>query len=288
LPRLIVNADDFGLTPGVNRAIVEAHTRGIVTSATLMANATAFEDAIQLAGSNPRLGVGCHVVLVDGVPVLNASSVPTLVRGRHDGEFDRNAVSFAIRAWRGRIDPAEIEAEATAQIRKLQNAGIRVTHVDTHKHVHAFPPVLDPVLRAAKACGVSAIRNPFEGIAFSHIATRPKLWKRYGQVRILSTLAAKFRQAVEKDGITTTNGILGIVATGTLDDRLLRGMIEDLPEGTWELVCHPGYNDADLQKIQTRLRASREVELQLLTSPEAPSLLSQKRVQLVSYSDLLG
>jgi len=284
--RLIVNADDFGLTPGVNRGIAEAHAQGIVTSTTLMANASAFEDAIQLAAASPRLSVGCHLVLVDGSPVLDAGQIPTLTNGKRKGEFEENVISFAIRAWRRRINADQIEAEATAQIRKLQNAGIRVSHIDTHKHVHIFPQVLHPLLRAAQACGVRAIRNPFGRIAFSHIAARPRLWKRYGQIGMLNSLAAKFRRTVAKAGMTTTDGSLGVVVTGALDGRLLRLILEDLPEGTWELVCHPGYNDAALQSVRTRLRGSREVELGLLTSAETRESLARGGVQLASYCDL--
>src|SRR5712672_3642287 len=159
--RLIVNADDFGLTSGVNRAIVESHTRGIVTSATLMANGRGFEDATRLAKTVPRLSVGCHVVLIDGEPVLDAAQIPSLTSSNSGGVRFRDGLkSFAARALTGRVNEREIELEATAQIRKLESAGISVSHLDTHKHTHLFPTVLRPVLRAARSCGVRAVRNP--------------------------------------------------------------------------------------------------------------------------------
>ena len=284
--RLIVNADDFGLTPGVNRGIVEAHSGGIVTSSTLMANAPALDDAIRLAGSSPGLSLGCHVVLVDGAPVLDSSHVPTLVSAKREGCFEEGIAAFAIRVLRGQIDADQVEAEVTAQIRKLQSAGVQVTHLDTHKHTHIFPQVLRPILRAARACGVRAIRNPFGRVAFSQIANRPGLWKRYGQVKMLNAWAATFAQTVAAADMSTPDGSLGIVATGSLDDRLFRLILENLPEGTWELVCHPGYNDDALGRVRTRLRESREVELQLLTSAEARKWLMRDRVQLISYHDL--
>jgi chitin disaccharide deacetylase len=288
--RLIVNADDFGLTHGVNRAIVEAHDHGVVTSATLMANGPAFEDAIQCAKSNARLSVGCHVVLVDGLPVLGGGKTPTLSdKKAPDGRFHESVSGFVLRAISGRIDADEIEAEATAQIRKLQAAGINVSHLDTHKHSHIFPTVLRPLLRAARTCGVPAVRNPFGPLHLylSILAKRPSLWKQSSKVAALSCLGRTFRRSIAGAGLLTPDGTVGIAATGTLDDRLFESIVDSLPEGTWELVCHPGYNDAELGSIRTRLRESRAIELQLLTSPEAREILARSGVQLISYHDLV-
>jgi chitin disaccharide deacetylase len=285
--RLIVNADDFGLTAGVNRGIVEAHREGIVTSATLMASSQAFDDAVQLARSNPKLSVGCHLVLLDGSPLLDAGQIPSITDRRDRRCFRRNLHGFALRSLSGRLEADEIEAEATAQIRKVQAAGIPVSHIDTHKHTHMFPRALRPLLRAAQACGVRAIRNPFGRVVFSAVARHPRLWKRYSQVSLLNTWQKQFRQAVAEAGLITTDGSLGIVSTGTLDDRLLRFTLENLPEGTWEFVTHPGHNDPELAKIHTRLRDSRELELSVLTCPDTRSLLEREGVQLVSYHDLL-
>jgi hopanoid biosynthesis associated protein HpnK len=285
--RLIVNADDFGLTAGVNRGIVEAHASGIVTSTTLMANSAAFDDAVQLARSNPKLAVGCHLVLIDGSPLLAADKVPSLLDPRNRSHFRQNLSDFALRALSGRLPADEIQAEATAQIRKLQSAGIQVSHIDTHKHTHMFPQVLRPLLRAAQACGVRAIRNPFGWMAFSGIANRPQLWQRYAQVKLLNLLERKFRRAVADAGMLTTNGSVGVVATGALDDRLFHFILETLPEGTWEFVTHPGYNDAGLAGIHTRLRESRDLELGVLTSATTRTLLDRKGIQIISYPDLL-
>ena len=281
--RLIVNADDFGLTAGVNRAIVEAHRDGIVTSATLMASGAAFADAVQVSPAN--LSIGCHVLLVDGRPVANSRDVPSLTNTA-SGEFERNISGFATRALGGRLAANEVEVEASAQIRKLQAAGVQVSHIDTHKHTHIFPRVLRPLLAAAKACGVRAIRNPYGKIAWGMIAGSPRLWKRYWQTRVLNVFAEKFRRAVSEAGMVAPDGSLGIVLTGVLDERTFQLVLESIPEGTWELVCHPGHNDADLDKVRTRLRESRETELRLLTSAEARRILDRSRVQLISYDDL--
>jgi hopanoid biosynthesis associated protein HpnK len=287
--RLIVNADDFGLTQGVNRAIVEAYSQGIVTSSTLMANGRAFDDAVQRATSATRLSVGCHVVLVDGSPVREKNpTVTTLANKKYDdGRFYGSLNGFALRLLRGRINDDDIEAEATAQIRKLQAAGIVVSHLDTHKHTHILPRVLRPLLRAARACGVPALRNPFGPLHMSVVASRPRLWKRFSQVKVLNRLGKSFRKSVAAAGMLTSDGTVGIVATGAMDTHLFESIITSLPEGTWELVCHPGYNDAELAGIRTRLRDSRAQELQLLTSSEAREILARTGVQLTSYRELV-
>jgi hopanoid biosynthesis associated protein HpnK len=289
--RLIVNADDFGFTAGVNRAIVEAHRHGIVTSSTLMANGTAFDDAVRLAQTAPNLSIGCHVVLIDGQPVLDARNARFLASLRSGtAGFRDNLKLFIARALTGLLDSGEIEAEVTAQIRKLQSAGIDVSHVDTHKHTHLFPAVLRPLLRAAKACGVRAIRNPFgprRPLRSGELLARPKLWTRYAGVQVLRTLAARFRDSAQRAGLQTTDGTLGIEVTGALDEKLFRAIAEVIPDGTWEFVCHPGYNDDDLKSSNTRLRESREAELRVLTMPDARELLSNHGISLISYRDLI-
>jgi hopanoid biosynthesis associated protein HpnK len=284
--RLIINADDFGLTSGVNRAIVEAYTQGIVTSATLMANGGALQEAVQLAQSVPRASIGCHVVLVDGTPVSEESKVPSLL-DNGKSSFQTALSRFAVRCLRGELVPDEIEAEAAAQIRKLQSAGISVSHLDTHKHTHMFSQVLRPLLKAAQNCGIRAIRNPLEPIRLGQIAGQPSLWKRWGQLRILNRLATEFRSAVVEAGMVTPDGTLGIIATGVMNERILRSIIARIPEGTWELVCHPGYDDDDLAKAGTRLRASRVQELALLKSPRVREELQKHEIQLISYREIV-
>ena len=288
--RLIVNADDFALTTGVNRAIVEAHNAGIVTSASMMANGVALESAVQLGRANPRLGVGCHVVLVDGNPVLPAEDVASLVADHPAGSAFVNTLStFAGRSLLGRLDPAQIEAEAIAQFRKLQSSGLRLTHFDTHKHTHIVPSVTQALLLAAGKCGIRAVRNPFVPSwpwLLTSFLGRPRLWRRYLEVRALRSFASAFRRKVKRAGLATTDGILGVVVTGVLDERWFETIIAAMPEGTWEFVCHPGYNDDDLGRAQTRLRASREDELHLLTSQFARDVLARHGVELICFQDL--
>jgi len=280
--RLIVNADDFGLTSGVNRGIIEAHTHGIVTSSTLMACGPKFQEAVDMASQNPQLSVGCHVLLADASPVLELARVSTLAIGNSGTpKFRESLVSFACLAIARRLNESEIEAEITAQIRKLQAAGIQVSHLDSHKHTHMFPAVFRPMLSAARKCGVRAVRNPFEPLLFA--GTRN--WKRRFQLGILRSFRSSFRDALNASGLITPNGCVGIVATGGLTLQTFRQLIENLPEGTWEFVTHPGYNDAELDRVKTRLRHSRENELAILTSPEVKELLQREQIELISYRE---
>lgn len=287
--QLIVNADDFGYTSGVNRAIVEAHTRGVVTSSTLMATGGAFTEAVELAGTVPRLSVGCHIVLTDGDPVLRSAQIPSLTDSNGTGRLRDGLKTFAIRALCGRMNPDQIEAEAGAQIGKLRSAGISISHFDAHKHTHLFPKILRPLLRAAAANGVRAVRNPFGPrlpLRSNRLFVRPNLWTRYAELHVLSRFAAKFREAVDREGFVTPDGSLGVEVTGSLDENLFHAIARSIPQGTWEFVCHPGYNDADLQAAHTRLRESRETELRVLTLPAARDVLEKEGVELISYRDL--
>lgn len=258
MKRLVVNADDFGLTPGVNRAVAELHRAGVLTSTTLMATGAAFEEAAALARELPGLGIGCHVTLVDGSPVLPPAQIASLA-GIATGRFRPTLGGFVRDLLSGRIHGEDIEAEAAAQIRRLQQAGIHVTHVDTHKHTHIFPQVLRPLLRAALACGVPAIRNPFEPDWSRRATTAAGLLRRL-QVQLLATQRRSFLAATRKAGLATTSGAIGVLATGSLDAATLSSLLAAMPEGTWELCCHPGYVDAALSAVHTRLRRSREVE----------------------------
>lgn len=289
MSRLIVNADDFGLTRGVNRAIVELHASGVLTSATLMARAAATGEAIQMAQGNPSLGVGCHIVLVDGEPVLPPRDIPTLL-DENTGRFPSSLSAFLSRLFTGRIRSAEIEAEAAAQIGVLQNGGLRPTHIDTHKHTHMFPQVLSPVLRAARAAGIRAVRNPFEP-EWAIRATPRASWLRTAEVLALRRLGPYFTRLIAREQFVTTDGTIAVAGTGILDAGMMRSLLKNLPEGSWELVTHPGYNDADLAKIHTRLRASRDIErnaLEALKEFPATELISFASLRPAGNSEHVG
>ena len=279
MSRLIVNADDFGLTSGVNRAIVELHQAGVLTSTTLMAKAAATEEASRLALATPSLGVGCHVVLVDGEPALPPSEVPSLIDKR-TGRLYQTLVPFLRALYTGRIHAAEIQAEAAAQIILLQHRGLHLTHIDTHKHTHMFPRVLRPVLRAARSCGIHCVRNPFEP-EWAVRATPRSSFIRNAEVFALRRFGPYFRRIIATEGFTTTDGTIAVAGTGVVNADTVRSLLKQLPPGTWELVTHPGYNDADLAKIHTRLRESRDIERTALQAvKEFPS------IELTSFARL--
>jgi predicted glycoside hydrolase/deacetylase ChbG (UPF0249 family) len=284
--RLIINADDFGLTLGVNRAIERLHRANALTSATLMATGQAFEDAIAIAKSNPTLGIGCHIVLTDGVPASLPESIPTLL-GPDGKHFRPSLIDFVNALLRGRINEQEIEHEAGAQIQKLQNAGINITHVDTHKHTHLFPAVARPLLRVLERTRITAIRNPFEPDFTQRLAHAG--WKRSLQLSVLSKLKPSFRRQsqIREYKVLTTDGTVGVSATGNLDPTTLSQLLAALPEnGIFELVCHPGYNDADLDRITTRLRTHREIEMQALLSIIPTQNPQRNAPELIHYGSL--
>jgi predicted glycoside hydrolase/deacetylase ChbG (UPF0249 family) len=276
---LIVNADDFGLTSGVNRAILQLHQAGVLTSATIMAKAGATNEATEMALAAPSLGVGCHVVLVDGEPVLDPGMVPTLLDPK-TGRLFSSLDTFLSRLFTGRIRAIEIEAEVSAQIALLQSRGLRLTHIDTHKHTHMFPAVLKPLLRAAKKAGIYRVRNPFEPEWAVRATPRASLL-RSGEVLILRSLGPFFRRLIAQEGMITTDGTIAVVGTGQLDAAAVRSLLQNLPPGTWELVTHPGYNDADLSKVRTRLRESREIEFNALLA-----ISGFEGIELVSFANL--
>lgn len=279
--RLIINADDYGLTRGVNRAVMELQSRGALTSATLMARAAATEEAIEMALKTPALRVGCHVVLIDGEPVLSPRALPTLA-DKTAGRFHPTLATFLRMELTGRIRAVEIEAEAAAQIAVLQGRGLRLTHIDTHKHTHMFPGVLRPLLRAARAAGITSVRNPFEP-AWSRCATSAAPLLRRMEVLLLRRFEPAFRRIVAEEGFSTTDGALGVLATGTLDEVSIRSLLASMPPGTWELVTHPGYNDAELGLVRTRLKESREKERQALMA-----MGKSDGVDLISFGQLEG
>jgi len=289
--RLIINADDFGMTPGINRAIVEAHRAGTVTSATMMANEVAVDDAITMAKQSPSLGTGCHVVLVDGKPLSALRNVQSLTGSQNgtSAQFRPGVAHLALAAISGKIRESEVQAETAEQIAHLQSRSLELSHVDCHMHSHILPPVLRAVLKAAREHGIGAIRNPFEpgwAVRATHKSSSLRSWNRSAQVTMLRGFKSQFFAAVKKNEMKTTNGTIGIAVTGLLDRRLLNSLVDAMPEGTWELVTHPGYHDRDLVQASTELKQSRAVEFELLTSPETLELFRKRGTELISYREL--
>lgn len=283
--RLIVNADDCGLTRGINRSVGELHRARVLTSTTLMAGGAAFADALTTLSSHPTLGVGCHLVFVDGIPVSDRNTITTLVDGIR-GTFRQSFSTFLSAAILGSIAEDDLVQEGTAQVERLQAVGVSVTHLDTHKHTHLVPLVTRSLLRIAERCGVGAIRNPFEpswSLALGHGGVT-----RRASIRLLSAgFRTTFRALMKANQhIYTTDGSIGVAATGRLTQRALGEMLTAIPDsGTWELVVHPGYDDAELAATRTRLRASREVE-QVALAQLLPRAAIEHGHSLIHYGDL--
>jgi predicted glycoside hydrolase/deacetylase ChbG (UPF0249 family) len=259
--QLVVNADDFGFTRDVNAGIVEAHRDGILTATTLMANwgatSDTFDDAVRLARETPSLDIGCHLVLVQA-PGLPAT-IPQLVQ----------AVAL------GRI---RIYEELAKQVRRIVDAGLSPTHLDTHKHTHLLPPVLEAVARISEEFRIPWVRRPFDfplqpgGVG----------WKN----KLMRLMSGRFHAELGRHHCRSTDWFAGFKLTGSYGSKDLISVIRALPEGVTEFMCHPGRCGDDLRSARTRLKGSREEELRALTAPEVRAALAEAGVKLVSYRDL--
>jgi hopanoid biosynthesis associated protein HpnK len=284
--QLIVNADDFGLTEQVSRGILDAHREGIVTSTTLMANGGAFDAAVSMARREYHLAIGVHLNLTEGVPVSPASNIPTLVD--RQGRLHLSPRRLAQGIMTRQVNLAEVETELWHQIWKVLRAGILPTHLDGHKHVHVLPGVSDIVIRLAQEFSIPGIRCPSEAApkiptllrnGNSRIATA----KQYLLGRAVSIFARRFREKLVKAGLLSPAHFYGLSQTGFLDTQSIQDILGDVPEGASELMCHPGYLDADLAKTGTRLRVQREVEIRGLTAHQVRKLVADRGIQLINY-----
>ena len=287
MKNLIVNADDLGWTDGVNRGIVEAFHHGIVTSASLLANGTAFAGAVETARSVPALGVGVHLNLSDGPPVADRETVTSLLDD--DGKLANGPESLLLRRVRRGLLLAEVETEWDAQIQRVRDAGIAPTHLDGHKHVHMLPGLFEIALRLAKRHGIGAIRVSLEASSLRKaLSSGTKrhagvIMKQGVQARGLKLLARDAREQAERAGISTSDYFCGIAQTGELTREGIEQFMRSLPDGTTELVCHPGYADAALKKSPTRLQDSRQTELRILTDTKIRNLVASLGIRLIDY-----
>lgn len=287
MKNLIVNADDLGWTEGVNRGILEAFRGGIVTSTSLLANGSAFADAVKSAKSAPRLGVGVHLNLSDGAPVADRETVMSLLDD--DGRFGDGPESLLWKRARRGLVLDEVEEEWDAQIQKVRDAGIRPTHLDGHKHVQMLPGLFEVALRLAKKHGIEAIRVSLEESSLrSALASGTQhragvVMKQGVQARGLKLLARGARKQAARMGIASADFFCGIAQTGEFTLDGVEQLLKNLPEGTTELMCHPGYADEALQKTATRLQASRQRELEILTDTRIRKLVASQGIRLIDY-----
>ncbi len=289
--RLIINADDFGLTRGVNLAIADCLECGVLRSATLMANGEAFDDAVAAAKKHPNLGVGIHFVLT-GLPPLSApESIPELLGG--EGCLPAGLGLLIKRMLTGRKNiQNEIRKELFAQAEKVFDSGIVPTHFDCHKHVHLIPAVLDAVIEIARRYSVKWIRTPFENqSALSFISGIEKdkksiFLKQFGVAAASRSVYPFFRSRVWRSGIRTPDLFFGIAATGLMNEEAFRIICRKLKPGVSELMTHPGYVDEDLMSVNTRLLESRDMERKLLVSENVKDILVRNRIILSHFGEV--
>lgn len=289
MKRLIVNADDFGYTRGVNAGIVRGFREGIVTSATIMANGDAFEDAVECAQANSKLGVGCHLVLVGGKCLAPAKQVSSLADS--EGRLPPSLPALLSKLSTGSVRRDAIEAELRAQVERMVAAGLRPTHFDSHKHTHAHPRVMEVVVRVAEEFKVTRIRKPFEDTAallWPVFRAGVTSWKQRATALMAGVNASGFQKLASSHGICTPDHFMGVAATGRLNREAILAMIGAMRDGVTELMCHPGEYDEELEKSPTRLKRERETELKGLTDPEVRAAIRERNVCLMNFERLDG
>jgi hopanoid biosynthesis associated protein HpnK len=275
MKRLIVNADDFGMSPAINAGIIQAHRGGIVTSATIVANGASFAEAVRLAAANPELGVGVHLNLVEGRPVSPAPQVASLVD--ETGRLGGSSLAVAARQWLGRVDRDELLLELEAQIARVIDAGIQPTHVDSHMHTHCLPGIAEAVAAAAARFGIGRVRCAAERVSRPTRDVSPGSWMRS---TVVSYLATRSRHRLWARGLRTTDHFVGPRFMGRLDSRRLHSIIEGLPAGTTELMCHPA------AAPEPPVRIDRVAELAALTSGRLRDAIAARSIRLVSFAAL--
>ncbi len=288
---LIVNADDLGWTEGVNRGVGEANRRGLVTSSSLLANGRAFTSALKVARANPELGVGVHLNLSDGPPTADPAKVRGLLNPA--GQFEGSTESLLLRIATRSLDLNEVEREWDTQIQKIRDAGIAPTHLDGHKHVQMLPGLFEIALRLAKKHGIRAIRVAHEESKLRALLSTGgeqragTVLKQGVQARGLKLLAHDAREMADHAGLAATDYFCGIAQTGIMTRQGVENLLNNLPEGTTELMCHPGYADDALRNSPTRLQESRQTELEIFTDSHIRKLVATRGIRLISYQ-LMG
>lgn len=289
MKQLIVNADDFGFTRSVNAGILRAFQTGILTSTTLMANGDAFDEAVALAHAHPALGVGIHMVVVGGRPVAPAAEIPSLVDP--NGLLPRTLTDLIKLLARGRVRVEHIEREFRAQVERVWAAGIRPTHLDSHKHSHTQPPVMTALARVAADYGIGAVRNPFESWrapVITGLAARRQRGvyvKQYAMSAAVAPRARAFHRIARQHHLRAPDFFCGVRLTGLLDAEAVRRVIAGLRDGTTELMCHPGVYDDEMERAATRLKRQRQHELDALIDRDVRRAVHAQGVRLINYQE---
>jgi len=276
LKQIIVNADDFGRHVLINRAVERGVTDGVLRSATIMPGGAAFDDAAELAARSPKLGVGIHLTLVNGNPVLPPAEIPSLVT--EAGIFVDDHTAFAVRLLRGAVNLDEVRAELGAQLRRVEAAGIHPTHADSHQHMHVLPGVIDIVLDLCRAAGIPAMRAPRASLFAGSFGGIGQLIGRTGLAILTHRAAAK----AQRRGIRVPDHFAGIVAGEAVDTATLTQIAASLRDGVTEVMLHPGTDNAVLIR-DCLWDHDFEAELSALSAPAVRDALAAACAEIVNF-----
>jgi len=285
--RLIVCADDFGLTRGVNNGIVDCYKNGILRSASLLANGPELDHAVELSREHPELDLGIHLSLNDFAPVC-----PEIMRDLLDGRgfffssYLRVIKKISLIPGLGR----RIQGEFRCQIEKILEKGVAPSHINSHKHLHLYPPLWKIVNGLASEYGIPYIRYPVERIENLSCLLKHKGNRRSGRKLLFFvafflffTLLHRYGTSRSKKGVKSPDYFCGLYATGFLSEAVVSDLIKSMRPGLTELMCHPGYLDDDLKQIPTRLLHSRENEIAALCSARVKQAVKDCKVEVTSF-----
>jgi hopanoid biosynthesis associated protein HpnK len=281
--KLIINADDFGLHQAVNEGVLKGHTLGCITSASLMPVGEAFSEAAQLAGNLAGLGVGAHLTLVGEKPVENPALISSLVNS--DGYFCDNYVSFIKKYMQGKIQLKDVRRELRAQIKKITESSVKnkVTHLDSHQHLHVLPGIIDLVIELALEFKIKAMRIPGESFFFrgGYSAGLGRMIGRGG----LTALAFNARRKIKKASLLAPDNFFGMLAGGNLREEFLLNILKSLPQGVSEIMIHPAARDEPLE-IKYDWQYNWQAELQAATSEKVLEEIKKQNIELISFHNL--
>jgi chitin disaccharide deacetylase len=279
--RIIINADDFGVSSGVNQAVAQAHTSGVLTSTTIMANMPAAEAAVKLAKQMPGLGVGVHLNLFEGKPLSKDGSINCLLNT--DGDFALSPSKLSLLSICRRKIRNAIRTELAAQIQWVIDNGLKPTHLDSHKHIHSFPVIFPIVCGLARRFEIAAIRftlEPKQLLAMPWPLPSEGGRKRAKAIRIMAKI-----NRIQNSAFLKTDVLLGVAHTGKIDVNFFKAVALYNLAATAEVMTHPGFADG-LDPSQTRLVEQRKVEFEALCSERTKQYLKNAGIKLVHYGQL--
>ena len=280
---LACTADDFGLALPVNEAVEEAHLHGILTGASLMVTGPAAEDAVDRARRLPALGVGLHLVLVDGCPALPPEDIPDLVGS--DGRLNTNPVSMGIRIFFQRHVQRQVEQEMRAQFTRFLATGLKLDHVNGHHHFHQHPSIVGMLARMAREYGIGSARWPVEAPLNSWRAQRNRPALRFAAWLFSAARLLGMRQRLERAGIHCNDHLFGLHESGNMTLERVERFLRALPEGATEIYCHPATRawpgpDALPQDYRC------VEEFHAMAAPALLALVEEMGVHLLSFGGL--